>query len=220
MATNPNIHSRLIAEEARRILRPLGMMQKGRSRIWLDDRIWWVGVVEFQPSGFSKGSYLNVGCMWLWHVHAHIGYGVVSRIGQFQSYESEEQFRPTAELLARQAAQEILRLRSQFVSPADVCMYYAKRADDVDLWQSFDVAVASALSGKTEQARRLFDKAINGNKDDYDWVRKARSDAEELSALALKPKRFREVIVERIRKTRELQKLRPIPELEFFLQAP
>jgi hypothetical protein len=35
--------------------------------VWLDDHTWWLVVVEFQPSSWSQGSYLNVGAMWLWH---------------------------------------------------------------------------------------------------------------------------------------------------------
>jgi hypothetical protein len=62
-------HTRLLTAAARGILRPLGLRQKGRSRTWLDDRGWWVGVVEFQSSSWSKGRYLNVGGMWLWHEH-------------------------------------------------------------------------------------------------------------------------------------------------------
>ena len=54
-------HNRIIARAAKRRLEPLGCLQKGRSRTWIDDHGWWIGVVEFQPSGWSKGSYLNVG---------------------------------------------------------------------------------------------------------------------------------------------------------------
>ena len=38
----------------------MGFWRKGRSRMWLADRDFWLGVVEFQPSGFRKGTYLNV----------------------------------------------------------------------------------------------------------------------------------------------------------------
>jgi len=55
------VHSKIIADAAKRNLAPIGLTRKGRSRVWLDDRGWYVTVVEFQPSGFSKGSYLNVG---------------------------------------------------------------------------------------------------------------------------------------------------------------
>ena len=42
-------HSKLITSAARDVLRPLGLRRRGRSRVWLDDRGWWLGVVEFQP---------------------------------------------------------------------------------------------------------------------------------------------------------------------------
>lgn len=53
----------VLEDAARAILRPLDFLQKGRSMTWLADELWWMIVVEFQPSGFSKGFYLNVGCM-------------------------------------------------------------------------------------------------------------------------------------------------------------
>jgi hypothetical protein len=42
------------------VLTPLGLTQRGRSRLWLDDHGWWLIVVEFQPSAWSRGSHLNV----------------------------------------------------------------------------------------------------------------------------------------------------------------
>lgn len=56
-----NNHNRVINAEAWRLLKPFGLTRKGRSRVWLDDHGWWLIQVEFQPSSWSKGSYLNVG---------------------------------------------------------------------------------------------------------------------------------------------------------------
>src|SRR5687767_4381931 len=80
MAEQTPIHSTLITAAAREILRPMGLFQKGRSRTWLDDQGWWVCVVEFQPSSWSRGSYLNVGCMWLWGVKDYISFDEGYRI--------------------------------------------------------------------------------------------------------------------------------------------
>jgi hypothetical protein len=41
-------HSRVVAEAASAALSPLGLVREGRSRIWLDDQSWWVGVAEVQ----------------------------------------------------------------------------------------------------------------------------------------------------------------------------
>lgn len=192
----------------------MGLSQKGRSRVWLDDHVWWVGVVEFQPSGFSKGSYLNVGCVWLWHVQPHIAFGQSTRIGRVHSFQSEEQFRPVAEDLAQKAAQEIFRLRNLFLTIAAVRDYFERTTDGAGLWQWFDAAVACALSGRPEHARELFKKVVSV-KEDRDWVKEAQSDARQLSALIFRPEQFHETIVERIRKSRELQKLCPAADVAF-----
>src|SRR5262249_20811083 len=98
------IHSKLITAAARTILRPLGLFQKGRSRTWLDDRGWWVGVVEFQPSSWSRGSYLNVGCMWLWDVKNYVSFDEGYRVESFAEYQDDDQFRQAATDLANRAA--------------------------------------------------------------------------------------------------------------------
>jgi hypothetical protein len=62
----PSLATRLVIRAARQALQPMWLRQKGRSRTWLDDHGWWLTVVEFQPSGFDHGTYLNVGVNWLW----------------------------------------------------------------------------------------------------------------------------------------------------------
>jgi len=67
-------HNRDIAKAARAALGSIGCVRRGRSRTWLDDRGWWVGVIEFQPSSWSKGSYLNVGASFLWAAEDSSGF--------------------------------------------------------------------------------------------------------------------------------------------------
>ena len=62
----------LIGVVAREVLGPLGVSQRRRSRVWLDDHGWWLVTVEFQPS-VSKGlCYLNVGYQHLWVERNHV----------------------------------------------------------------------------------------------------------------------------------------------------
>jgi hypothetical protein len=99
-------HSKLINAAARERLRPLGLVQEGRSRTWLDDQAWWLGIVEFQPSGWTRGSYLNVGVNWLWNVKDWHSFDFVYRVDEpgrgqmFFEYERDEQFAPLACKLA------------------------------------------------------------------------------------------------------------------------
>jgi len=37
MAKEASVHSNMLTDAARHVLRPMGLVQKGRSRIWLDD---------------------------------------------------------------------------------------------------------------------------------------------------------------------------------------
>lgn len=74
----------------------MGLSQKGRSRIWLDDQRWWLCVVEFQPSSWSRGSYLNVGCMWLWPVRDDISFDEGYRVEEFCEFRDEAQFEAAA----------------------------------------------------------------------------------------------------------------------------
>jgi hypothetical protein len=118
MAMEP--HTRLLTAAAREHLRPLGLVQKGRSRKWLDDHGWFVTGVEFQPSGWSKGSYLNVGAHFLWQWGGFFSYDLGYRVEGFASYESDAQFAPEADRLAASAAREVELLRRRLPDPSAV----------------------------------------------------------------------------------------------------
>src|SRR5690349_2948991 len=109
-----NVHSKLITEAGRKILKPLGLTQKGRSRFWRDDRQWFITGDEFQSSDWSSGSYLNVGCNWLWQVRDYFAYDVGGRISSFVHFDNSEQFGVVAEAFAYKAAEEIKRYRKMF----------------------------------------------------------------------------------------------------------
>jgi len=99
-------HNRLLTSAARAELVPLGCVQKGRSRTWLDDHEWWVGVVEFQPSAWSKGSYLNVGVCWLWYEKDYYSFDTAlvadgSRIESFREFDGTDAFASESSLSAK-----------------------------------------------------------------------------------------------------------------------
>lgn len=111
VAASPTPHSRLI-------LSPLHIFQKGRSRVSIDDHRWWLTNIEFQPSSWSKGSYLNVGAMWLWSEHDYLSFDVGSRVEELVTYESEIQFEPEARRLALAARRQVVKFRKQSPSIA------------------------------------------------------------------------------------------------------
>lgn len=161
-------HSRMINAAARTVLRPLGCVQKGRSRIWIDDQVWWIGVVEFQPSSGRKGSYLNVGACWLWHEKDFLSFDAGHRVGTFHEFIDEEQFSAEATLLARRAAQEVLALRDRFPSIAHALAWTTANASPT-LWNTYHSAVLAGLAGEVERSGLLFTEVI-ADPNDVPWA--------------------------------------------------
>jgi hypothetical protein len=145
----------MITNAAKRNLAPMGLIRKGRSRTWLDDRGWYVTVVEFQPSGFSKGSYLNVGAHFLWSWSGHLSFDLGYRINGYIPFDAEEQFASAIEGLAGSAAAEVTRLRSLLVNPGAVPNAIPNDKQPTG-WPSYHRAISMALSGRTSESAVLF----------------------------------------------------------------
>jgi len=114
-----NDHNRLIAEAAHAALSPLGVVRKGRSRTWLDDRGWCLTVVEFQPSSWARGTCLNVGLMLLWHPTDHFTFDIGYRIEDFDDV-ARAGFEAAVLAKAGRAAREVISLRQRFQTLGDV----------------------------------------------------------------------------------------------------
>src|ERR1022692_4746779 len=111
-------HGRILAAAARTALTPLGFWRKGRSRVWWADRGFWLAVVEFQPSSFSKGSYLNVAAHWHWGAMPNVpsqDYILVHH-RRWIDFEDANQFLPLADRLAREGAEATEELESKFAN--------------------------------------------------------------------------------------------------------
>jgi hypothetical protein len=197
--------SRLLTEAGNRILKPLGLVQKGRSRFWRDDRDWFVIGVEFQPSSWSDGSYLNVGCSWLWMVQDYFSYDVGGRTGTFVKFENRHQFQDAGNIMATQAAFAVESFRKQFPNVRAVYEYYSVE-ESGGIWSNFNAAIASALSGEASNAAFHF-KKIAEDQSDTAWATAARSEAFNLLGILSDPPLFRRAIKERVMRTRALQKL-------------
>jgi hypothetical protein len=151
--------TKVITASAKSVLRPFGCIQKGRSRVWIDDRSWWVGVVEFQPSGWSMGSYLNVSACWLWDEKDHLSFDVPSRQREFHPFLEEHQFSRSATLLAEDAKSELIVLRERFRSPLDVSKLLSARADR-SIWDHYHLGVSAGLAGEMVLAGQSFEHVM------------------------------------------------------------
>lgn len=195
-------HTRLITAAARAALKPLGCTQKGRSRIWLDDQGWWLGVVEFQPSSWNRGSYLNVGACWLWNEKDYLSFDAGYRLAPFQPFTNAEDFAQAAQALAERAAAEVLALRERFPTPAHVHGWIATNSS-APLWSSYHAAVSLGLAGDSERSRQMFAEVI-ADTHDTEWAIALRQRCVALVQLLQTPGEFAAEVAAGVQRTRRL----------------
>lgn len=205
------IHSKLLNQAAEEILGALGLFQHGRSRTWFDDRGWWLIVVSFEPSSWSKGSYLNVAAMWLWDKKDYVSFDVGGRVEQFVRFENEAQFWPEARRLALSARTHVLQLRERFSSISQTARFLNSYASKTPTpWPMFHAAVALGYAGESNDAERWFRK-LHQMKAEYDWQQALQVAAREFASLLHDGPAFRSRLREEIVAARKLLKL---PERE------
>ncbi|WP_447756261.1 DUF4304 domain-containing protein [Sphingopyxis fribergensis] len=168
----PGPHDKIIANAAKAALRPLGFQRKGQSRLWFFDHSWWLAVIEFQPSSWSKGSYLNVAAHWLWMDVAPISLDFGGRLEGFEEYSSDEQFAVAVARLADRAADEARRLAAMFSSLPDTAEILleqarteARQAPAHPGWMLYNAGVAAGLVGRNDEAAEMFGRVLNGSGD-------------------------------------------------------
>ncbi|MER9298172.1 DUF4304 domain-containing protein [Mesorhizobium sp. M0621] len=156
-----NEHGRIIASQAKIALQPSGFRRKGQSRTWLADRGFWLSVVEFQPSSWSRGTYLNVAVHWLWgSLPQTLTFDRSERVGGgFVEFQSPEQFVPLVGQMAREAVEMDQVHRSMFpsVQATATILMNELQLGAYGEWAAFHAGVAAGLAGDFETARRLFE---------------------------------------------------------------
>jgi hypothetical protein len=209
----PGEHTKLLLSAARDVLVPLGLVRLGRSRLWVDDRGWWAVVVEFQPSGFAKGSFLNVGAMWLWYAKDSWSFDVGHRVEPFTEFESVEQFKPVAEQLAGQAARKVREYREAFSSIHEVAKYLAGEASK-SVWGGYNAAISAGLAGDLAKATRFF-AGLADYPATHEWENEAQGRAAVLAKHLPNLAAFRAAVTRIVDHSRELHKLPKVDDLSF-----
>ena len=196
-----NEHGRLIAAAAKAALTPLGCKRKGQSRLWFSDERYWLITVEFQPSAWSKGSYLNVRPQWLWlRLGANDHF---PRPTDYIEFESAEQFTPLIEDMAAIAAQSVLTLRDRFQTLADINRYFAERITR-NGWPVYRAAVTAGFLGEIETARELLKRLESFDTENHESWMELKSEGAALAVLLDDPAQYRSTIRTTIPQRREL----------------
>lgn len=163
---NKNIHSKIIKQVCKEILIPLGVFQKGTSRLYLDDNDYFFTVAEFQPSNWDRGTYLNIGLTFLWDynqsdvLYFAFSRQIASRYGKFVEYKNETQFRNEIINLANIAKEEILfyrKLRDVEFAKDWMISYIEKFNEKKYAKFGLDIANICLLNNNTELAKFYYE---------------------------------------------------------------
>jgi hypothetical protein len=210
----PGSHDKIIAAAAKATLGPLNFQRKGRSRLWFADFGWWLAAVEFQPSSWSKGSYLNVASHWLWGEMGCISFDFGGRLAEFEEYLSDAQFVTAATRLAESAAREAQHLSQTFHSleaAADVLLREVRTpsaaGNGYPGWPEYHAGIVSALVGQSADASEMFTAILDRPAPSGSIVHAA---AERMAQLILEPHDFKREVSSLITRQREALRLSPL----------
>jgi hypothetical protein len=208
MAQQP--HAKIIARLAQSRLRPAGLVQRGRSRIWLDDHGWWTTMVEFQPSFRSKGTFLNVGVDLHWYPQDFLSFDLGYREAEFVEFRDDGQFEGAVCAMMETALRKVCGyrngLRDRPAASAFIVSYAFERPKSV--WACYHRANAYAMAGSVEQAQAELESVLAADDEGIAWMQELHSHAARL--LGLLPRRldrFFDVLREYITSSRQMKKL-------------
>jgi hypothetical protein len=210
----PQTHDRIIADAGKAALGSLGFKRKGRSRTWLADHGWWLTIIEFQPSAWSRGSYLNVAAHWLWSEVGTLSLDFGGRVTEHVEYLTDAQFTSAAAQLARSAAIEAQRLDETFESLSKAAKVLLKEAQTKSGqphlhpgWSDYNAGVAAALVGRLDEAKKMFTRITDSPAPPGSVLHPA---AERIAQLLSDPVTLREEVISLIKRQREALRLPPV----------
>ena len=221
---------RALDAAARSALEPLGLVRLDAST-WLDDHDWWVVVVDFETIG-ARGTRLVVYADFLWHVRDRPERSVGARVRErgrlldqdgpelaCDAHADDAEVGPAAAKLAERAATEVHAWREAFPTLRSWSAYLdGAAAEGGGLWREYDAAVAAALAGEDERARRWFGRVFDHPvrpemypDPDADYVVQAQRLASALTPRLDEPGAFREAVAHHVDATRRRLNLAPLP---------
>jgi hypothetical protein len=177
--------------------------------IFKDERFWYI-FIEFQPSAWSKGTYLNIGPIWFF-LQRWPG-EVTARVGDnYMLFESVEQFGPLIDKGAGLVAAEVVALRTKFRTLADIHRFFAGNL----AWSgnAYRAAITAGLLGDLALARQLFARVRAIDPKSYgSYLKDIQAECAALAALLDDPQAYRSAILEKIDTRRRASGFPPDPQ--------
>lgn len=169
--------NKIINAAAKKILAPEGLFRVGSSRRWIDDNGYFVIQVEFQPSAYDRGSYLNVGISFLWEASKglnetlafNIGYrvdkaGYASYRGNDAAYEKKmEDFAEAA----MEKVREYRLFRNMDYAKEQMKSQLNSIPENRVFWEVYELAMLCFLKRDFEEGKEYFNRFLKILKDSF-----------------------------------------------------
>jgi tetratricopeptide (TPR) repeat protein len=173
--------------------------------------------VGFDPSAWSRGSYLEVAVQWLWHRQSGFCYEFGKREGAFVPFKSPEQFEPEARRFAALAAYRVNEYRMAF---SELEQHQVVLGRDPALLKNnyfpHHIGVSYGLLGRPDEAHDFLSRALIA--DPFaEWHHRWNEHVRQLIALLPDTAAFRARVTEVVHDQRAALKL---PERELELPGP
>jgi hypothetical protein len=199
------LHGDLIAKSGKAHLLPIGMKRKGKSRVWLKDNRWWLAIVEFQPSAWNKGTYLNIAASWLWYPKNHLAFDELDRVENFAEFADPQGFALAADRYASRAASEVRSMETKFSTLDGVARHLRSKADG-NPWHHYHAMMASLANGELTLARNQ-QEALSRFEHNVPWCTELKAKAAAIMVEATDTKSAKAVASREVTVARERLKL-------------
>jgi hypothetical protein len=208
-----NEHSKIITKIAKQKLKPLGIVQKGQSRTWIDDKGWYSTIIEFQPSSWARGAYLNIGANFHWHKQDYFSFDFCYRQQSFIEYNSDDQFTKEMGKFCELIVEKVIEIRERFSTihlAKDVILVHNFTSDDI--WGNYHKGTICGLAGDFDKMNKCFDDLLKIENDmQIQWIENLKENVKYLQSKTCDLELFKAKILKIIAETRKLKKL---PEME------
>lgn len=162
-----NEHNKIIQDIAGKFYKKKNFHQKGKSRLWYWDNNWYIIIIELQPSGFQKGTFLNVGICWLWNDSDYFSFDIGYRVENFHQYQNDSQFKDELMDLLEKSIKEVDKYKKQFSNIESVSYYYSN-IELKSLHFYYNAIISHLLSNNKKTALSLY-KEIQKENYKLDW---------------------------------------------------
>lgn len=129
-----------------------------------------------------------MGACWLWYEKGHLSFDEGYRVETFKQFENDEQFADVAGTFARQAHDEVVKLRSQFSSLEKIAAHL-KAKDFSNIWDNYHAAIAATLTNDFAHATKRF-VAVAESPTAHPWAIELKDRSSKLETLATSPPQF------------------------------